>query len=80
MVKSEIINFSDKKFKKTFDFDSVFCQVDGIFDILGICNTPHDFGELSKSVFKTFQLGLILDADAPPPSPTGSSRKLGPQE
>ena len=39
---SEIINFLDKK-KKCSIFDGVFSQVDGIFGILSIYDTPHDF-------------------------------------
>ena len=40
-------------------FDGVFSQVDGIFGILSIYDTPHDFLELSNYVFKIFlaQLG-----------------------
>ena len=67
---SKIIDFSDKK--KCFIFDGVFNLVDGIFWHLIIYNTPHDFWELSKTVFITFlvHLGLILEegaCDAPPP-------------
>ena len=44
-------------------FVAVFSQVEGIFDILSMHNTPHDFWELSKTVLKTFlaQLGPILE-------------------
>ena len=67
---SEIINISDKK---TVIFDGVFSQEDGIFDILSICNTPHDF-------LRGFQSGPILEGGIQCPPPTRSSRKLGPQE
>ena len=64
-------------------FDGVFSQVDGIFWHFEYYDTPHDFSELSKYVFKFFlaQLGPILEggaSDAPPP--TESRRKLGPQK
>ena len=38
---SEILDFPDKK--KNLIFDGVFSQVDGIFGILSIYDTPHDF-------------------------------------
>ena len=40
-LKSEIIDFSDKK-KGLISF-GFFSQVDGIFDISSIYNTTHDF-------------------------------------
>ena len=71
---SEIIDISDKKnVKKGLIFDGVFSQEDGIFEILSINNTPHDF----LTVHKTFlaQLEPILEGGG-----TESSLKLGPQE
>ena len=54
------------------------------FGILSIYDTPHDFLELSKYVFKIFlaQLGPILEGGGHkmPPPPTESRRKLGPQK
>ena len=79
-----VITHQIKLEKKRLIFDGVFSQVDGIFDILSIYNTPHDFLELSKTAFKTFlaQLGPILEEWhlMLPPPPTESSRKLGEQE
>ena len=76
-------NFSKAKLsifplKKNLIFDGVFSQVDGIFGILSIYDTPHDIWELSKTVFKTFlaQLGPLSEG----PPLTESSKKLGPQE
>ena len=62
---SEIINFSTEK--KRLIFDGVFGQVDGIFGVLSIFDTPHDFLELSKTVLK-----LLAQLK--------SSQKLGPQK
>ena len=72
-ILAKLAIFLAKKSKTLLIFDGVFSQVDGIFFfILSKYDTPHDFWELSKSIFETFlaQFGQILEGGYPmPPSP-----------
>ena len=57
---------------KKLIFDGIFCQVDGFFGIMSIYDTPHEF---FRADFRGGGQPMH-----PPPLPTESSRKLGPQE